>query len=325
MLPFVIRPLLTRLSVIDVPNERSSHEAPVLRGGGIAPAVGIVLAGLVALTLTPASGDVTMLIIFLAITALAAALGLVEDIRGIPVTMRAAAQLVIGLAGAAVVVATSGANGWLVLFGGIAIAGYINVANFMDGINGISGLHGLVVGVLYAGIGWLYDLDWMLVAGLLVAVGFAAFLPWNFSASGMFLGDVGSYLLGGAIAVLAVAAIAQGVSPLAVLGPVAIYLADSGMTLVRRVLAGERWYEAHRSHVYQRLVSTRFSHGATAMLVATASLLTGILSISAALAEPRLAVLLLVMALIVLALYLGSNAITKMAGSVFARTAGESR
>ena len=275
-LPLALRPLLTRLAVIDVPNERSSHTAPVLRGGGVAPTVGLVAGGVVALALLPASaGAVTLLIVIIVATA-AAGLGLIEDVWGVPVVIRAGIQLLIGLAGAAAVVVITGAPGWMILVGGFAVATYINVANFMDGINGISGLHGLVVGITYAIVGGMYELNWMIIAGLCVAAIFAAFLPWNLAGNGMFLGDVGSYLLGGSIAVIAVAAVLQGIPVVAVLGPLAIYLADSGLTLLRRVMAGERWFEAHRSHVYQRLVTHRSNHLRVGVLVALLTAGTGV-------------------------------------------------
>ncbi|MGX6397631.1 hypothetical protein ACVB9L_10805, partial [Rothia kristinae] len=76
--------------------------------------------------------------------------------------------------------------------------GYISVANVMDGSNGISGLHGLTAAVFYAYAGWVTDRPWLVVAASAIAGAYLAFLPWNLWSSRVFLGDTGSYFLGGA-------------------------------------------------------------------------------------------------------------------------------
>ena len=73
-------------------------------------------------------------------------IGLVEDVRGIPTRRRAFLQAGVGLTGATAIVAVSGAPSIWILLGAVAIAVYINAANFMDGIDGMSGMHGVVVG-----------------------------------------------------------------------------------------------------------------------------------------------------------------------------------
>jgi len=279
--PFFLKPVLQRLGVIDVPNGRSSHTRPVIRGAGLGPLIAMIVAFVILLLNSePGSGSIILVVVALVAVA-AAVLGWIEDLRGVPVKLRAASQLTIGLMGAGVLVALAGAPWWLVPVFGLGIAGYINVANFMDGINGISGLHGAVVGGVFALTGALTDVVWLIPAGLLIAASFLGFLPWNLRG-GVFLGDVGSYLLGGSVGMVAVAALVSGVPLLAVLGPLSIYLVDSGTTLVSRVLSGERWYEAHRSHTYQRLTDLGFSHVRVALIISVASLassLAGLLSL----------------------------------------------
>ncbi|MET3769742.1 UDP-N-acetylmuramyl pentapeptide phosphotransferase/UDP-N-acetylglucosamine-1-phosphate transferase [Marisediminicola sp. UYEF4] len=226
------------------------------------------------------SPDEALLLLLVAMPATAGILGLTEDLRGLPVYARAIAQILIGSAGAVTVVALTGADWWLVPLGAIAIAAYINVANFMDGINAISSLHGAVVGGAYAALGMLVNLPWLTACGLLLSAAFIAFLPWNLlSRGGMFLGDVGSYLLGAAIAIIAVAAIAGGTSLGAVAGPLVIYIVDVGSTLLRRIRRGERWAEAHRTHVYQRLTSSGLSHVQATCAVTGATILTASLGL----------------------------------------------
>jgi UDP-N-acetylmuramyl pentapeptide phosphotransferase/UDP-N-acetylglucosamine-1-phosphate transferase len=273
----VLKPLLQRLGVIDLPNERSSHCAPVIRGVGLSPLLSYI-AGFTILLLGNADrAQASILLLVLVVSVASGVLGWIEDYRGLPVALRAAMQLLIGLTGAGFAASIVGSSGWLVFVPmvGVGIAGYINVANFMDGINGISGVHGVVVGAIFAIIGIFTAADWLIPAGLIIAVAFLGFLPWNLLRGGIFLGDTGSYLLGGSIAIVAAAAITQGVPAIAMLGPLAVYLADSGVTLVRRILGGERWHEAHRSHVYQRLTDSGWTHVQVAALVAVASIGTG--------------------------------------------------
>ena len=201
----------------------------------------------------------------------ALALGWLEDIRGVSIVRRAGLQLVIGVLVSVSFATVQGTNILLLILGAIFIAGYINVANFMDGINGISGAHGLVAGLAYALTGWMVNLPWLALAGVAVAGAFAAFLPWNVRpGKNVFLGDAGSYVLGAALGTLAVGAWLADVPFLLAFAPLMTYLADAGTTLFRRFMAGEQWYKPHRTHTYQRLTDVGFSHlGSTAVVTGT--------------------------------------------------------
>lgn len=267
LLPFAFIPLLRRLGVVDVPNERSSHTKVVIRGVGATIAAG-VLAGLAAALLTGyVAVDRSLLLVLMAVIAAASLLGWIEDFRGLSVRVRFGLQLLIGAAGTTALAAALGQSFWWVPVGTLVIAGYINVANFMDGVNGISGLHGVAVGILYAVSGVLSDQVWLIAAGAVIAAAFAAFLPWNLGRGSVFMGDVGSYLLGASIAGTAVAAFLAGVYVEYLLFPILIYVLDTFTTLVRRIWRGERWYAAHRQHVYQRLTDAGLSHLQSALLV----------------------------------------------------------
>lgn len=267
--PFAIRPVLQRLGVMDVPSARSSHTRPTLRGGGIAPLSGIVTGGLVALVSMAARGEVLMpFALVLAAAVAMATLGLLEDLRGVRVPIRAAVQLLVGVVLCIGLMSFYDLSWPWLLVGGVGFAAYVNFANFMDGVNGISSLHGLVAGLAYAGLGYLAGEYWLIISGFLVAAAFIAFLPWNLIPPGMFLGDVGSYLLGGSLAAIAITAMASGLSPVAVLAPLAIYLTDTVTTLIRRAGRGEPIFASHRSHTYQRLTDTGLSHIGVASTVA---------------------------------------------------------
>ncbi len=306
VLPFVLKPLLEKLGVLDIPNERSSHTTVVIRGVGITVAVGIAAGLILSLATGLVAVDRSLILIILGMLSAAALLGWVEDYRGISIQVRAVLQLAIGALGTAALAWTIGQSFWWVPVGALAVAAYVNAANFMDGINGISGLHGVAVGVFYAVAGVLNSQLWLVVAGLVVAAAFAGFLPWNLGRGFVFLGDVGSYLLGASIAAIAVTGLLAGVYLEYLLSPVLIYLADTFTTFLRRVRAGDRWYASHREHVYQRLTDVGLTHVQAALVVTGASVLTGAAGFVAATASPLGAVAFSLLAAAVVTLYLYS-------------------
>lgn len=310
--PFAVKPLLLHFGVIDVPNARSSHDRPAIRGAGIAPLLAFVV-GYGILLIGSRDSVVSEFLLVIAGVAIAAGLlGTVEDIFGVRVIFRASLQLAIGFVGSVVVLGIVNSPWWSVLVFGLVVAAYINVANFMDGIDGISGFHGLVVGLTYFILGVIVDAPWLSVAGSILAVAFAGFLPWNLARGGIFLGDAGSYLLGGAVAIIAVCAFSSDLPAVAVIAPAAIYLSDTGITLARRVLRGEKWFESHRGHIYQRLTDLGFSHARVATIVTLGSALTGSLGLLAANSPPLLPLCLLLMAVIVMTYLSLHGAITAL-------------
>lgn len=310
LLPLVVRPLLSKAGMLDVPNARSSHQTPTIRGMGITTAVALSLA-LLAAVLLP-QGDIdgaraqATLTVILLVAVSAAAIGWVEDIRGLGIKVRASLQLGVGaLATAAVAIIDPGAQQlWWIPAGAVAVAAYINVTNFMDGINGISGTHGLLVGGFYAFAGVMSDTQWLVYAGVAIAGAFAGFLPWNLARNKVFLGDVGSYLLGAAIAVTAMAAFLAKVPVEYIFSPVLIYLVDTFVTFLRRLLAGERWYASHRQHVYQRLNIVGLSHMQATGVVCVATALVSILGIVAAQGEPTVQIVATALCVVVVLAYL---------------------
>ncbi|MGI8450889.1 MAG: MraY family glycosyltransferase, partial [Streptosporangiaceae bacterium] len=270
--PLII-PLLRRLAAMDMPGLRSSHTVPTPRGGGLPIVVGL----LVAVALIRGAEAVP----FGVALGFFGALGFVDDLRGLTAVRRLALQCV-GSGGIAALLITplrlpAGLLAALVLVTAVWLMGFVNAFNFMDGVNGISGAHAVIAGVAYACFGqWRQD-PFLVAMGLAVAVGALAFLPWNAVRARVFLGDVGSYALGAALAVLAVTALIHGVPPEAALGPLALYLADTAWTLQRRVRAGERWTEAHRTHTYQRWCDVGWTHPEVTLVTAGTTILVSLL------------------------------------------------
>jgi len=266
-------PLLRR-AAIDVPNMRSSHSVPTPRGGG-AP----IAAGLVAAVLLLMHG--TVAVTFAVAVAAFAAIGFADDLGGLAAGRRLVMQGLASLAIAGVLVGRAGLPPAVLAAAVVVVAvwfiGFVNAFNFMDGVNGISAAHALIGGAAYAFLGWWRPDAFLAAAGAAVAAGALAFLPWNAVRARVFLGDVGSYGLGMALAVLAAYSVIRGIQAEAALAPLALYLADTGWTLQRRIRAGERVFEAHRTHTYQQLCDAGWSHqrvtAATAAVTATLCLL----------------------------------------------------
>jgi UDP-N-acetylmuramyl pentapeptide phosphotransferase/UDP-N-acetylglucosamine-1-phosphate transferase len=269
--------LLRRLAVLDVPGGRSSHSVPTPRGGGVPIAVGLVAAVLIA----PGSGKAKL--------ALAAAvgffglLGLLDDLGGLPALSRLALQAAGASAVASLLVLPGRLPAFVLAAAVAAVAlwtvGFVNAFNFMDGVNGISGAHALIGGVAYACLAGQPRDGLGAAAGLALAAGACAFLPWNAVRARVFLGDVGSYAIGGTLAVLAARLVMLGVPVDAVAGPVALYLADVAWTLQRRIRRGERWLEGHRTHVYQRWCDAGWSHAEVTVLTSALTVLLCLLGV----------------------------------------------
>ena len=284
--PIAIVPALRRHGVLDTPSVRSLHVQPTVRGVGVATAAAVLLAAVVGwVTGAPATG---VLVLLGGVTL--AVLGLVEDVGGLPVGGRLVLQAALATGAVTTLVVITGGRPpgaeWLALpilvpVLAMIVVGYINAANFMDGIDGISGLHGMVAGGAYALTGTVAGEPALLFAGGVTAAAFTAFLPWNLRTQPVFLGDSGSYLLGSLVALDAVLAWLLGTPVLIAVAPTLVYLADTATTVLRRSLRRERVWAAHSDHVYQQLVRQGHRHVPVALLVSTATalcVLAGLLS-----------------------------------------------
>ncbi len=268
-----ILPWLRTVGFMDTPNFRSSHVVPTPRGGGVSVVVALFVASGIAVGRGyQINGWILVGILIFA------GLGLADDVRGLNVPMRLATQVVVA-SGVSVVVLRENLSlspyvGALAIVGGtLWLAGYTNAFNFMDGVNGISALNAAIAGLWFLYVGLSHDLDAVAALGSAVAGSALGFLPWNAPKAMVFLGDVGSYALGFVIGSLALLTWAAGVSAWIATPPLVIYIIDTGSALTRRVLGRRSWREAHREHIYQRLMDSGWGHLGSALTCASASAL----------------------------------------------------
>jgi len=140
------------------------------------------------------------------------------------------------------------------LAGTLFVVASINAFNFMDGTNGISAATTIVGFGWFLWLGLRHDVvPLQLIAAALIAAA-AVFLLWN-ARGALFLGDSGAYFLGGAIGLAGLSAISHSIPWWQAFAPLVLYGTDTGLTLLQRLSRGESPVEAHRDHIYQRVVA----------------------------------------------------------------------
>jgi len=264
-LTLVLRRYALAKSLMDIPNERSSHTVPTPRGGGVA----IVAAFLVALPMLTGLGllDTSALYALLGSGLLVAVIGFIDDHGHIPARWRllghfiAAAWALFWLEGLPPIEFFGIAVdlGW---FGSILAAVYLvwmlNLYNFMDGIDGLASAEAISVCLAICVVYWVSGCVELVWGALILVAAVAGFLFWNFPPARIFMGDAGSGFLGvvlGALAIQAAWTEPQLLwSWLILLG---VFIVDATWTLFVRLFRGEKIYQAHRSHAYQ-LASKHF-------------------------------------------------------------------
>ncbi|WP_175901897.1 MraY family glycosyltransferase [Burkholderia seminalis] len=241
----------------DIPNDRSLHTLPTPRvgGWGIVPVCVVAL-----LALAP-----RLWLIAIAAAGLAA-MSQIDDRRGLPARVRFSAHLAAVVA--LLVVFPADAPWWLLAAVGFAMVWLTNLYNFMDGADGLAGGMALFGfgGYAAAALGGANTSPDLVVAGAAIAGATLGFLLLNFHPARLFLGDAGSIPLGFLAGALGYWGWRTAVWPIWFPAMVfAPFIADASVTLLRRLLRGEKFWQAHREHYYQRMVRSGVSHGRTAL------------------------------------------------------------
>jgi len=254
-----------RRGLLDHPGDRQSHTVATPRGGG----AGLV-AALLMVSLLIGGGNSSGFWVQCVVPAVAvlALTGWWDDHTSLGVGFRFFIQLAVSF-----YLLWCAANaGWVqgvipMIMSVLFMIWMTNLYNFMDGSNGMAGLQGVFSASVLAVLFYLSGDHYFALLALLLAACCVGFLPWNLGRARVFMGDVGSLALGFLFAVFLLYGTGSGAFdyPLALM-VMLLFLTDATLTLLSRVIRGERWYNAHRQHLYQRLIADGWTHARVAML-----------------------------------------------------------
>jgi len=296
--------LLTRLVIVfatqgrwwESLSDRSSHARPTLSRGGVGFVVFLTLA--LPVFLGELLGLVQMTTLLMCGCAIAL-VGYLDDARPLPVLPRLVVHLLAATLSVWVLWPQISSLSWVVLLSPPVMAGlmlvllwvwFVNFFNFIDGIDGIAGAEVVFIGVAGALLSAIDGHTELASAWALLAGAALGFLTWNAPPARIFMGDVGSGFLGFIVAALLLLSVIHGaMSPWVALLLVAAFLGDATVTLLRRMLRGERWYEGHREHAYQHLAIRWGSHGKVTLAYVFFNLLVIAPAVGVATASPQLA------------------------------------
>ena len=276
--------------VMDVPNERSSHARPVPKSGGLAIVTAFTLGCLVIYVVADVARiDDRYFWGFLLCAVLIAVVSFVDDITQRSFVVKIFTQalctvvvLATGVALSKLAVPVLGevplaSAGYVLTF--LWIVGLTNTYNFMDGLDGLAGGVAVIAGAFLCGIAFTQQSYFVYLAALALIASVAGFLVFNFPPAKIFMGDVGSAFLGFTFATIAVIGAHFDRGHLSFyLVPMLLFqfIFDTFFTFGRRLVRGEKVHLAHRTHLYQLLNRTGFSHRAVSLFHYAVAMAQGI-------------------------------------------------
>lgn len=242
---------------LDRPNERSLHDQPVPRTGGLGVHLGILL-------ICPFVAPEIPTIIWM-ITLGLLVISFADDLRGLPALTRLTAHIAgSGIFASVTIYPAYGLT--IACVTTLGLTWLINLYNFMDGADGLAGGMTFFGFSFYGSAALLADNPEFAIMNFSIAAAAAGFLIFNFHPARIFLGDAGSVPLGFLAGVIGLRGWQLQLwtwwFPLLVFSP---FIVDASVTLARRICVHARVWEAHRDHYYQRLIRMGWSHRRTAL------------------------------------------------------------
>jgi len=286
--------MLHRVAIMDVPNERSSHEIPTPRGGGVSIVVTFMV-GVIAIFMFADKAHIDHRYFwgFLVSSVTMAWISFYDDIKDYPAHIKLLTHIlaIIVVLGSGIVIDQISIPfigeveiGWFGYVGTfIWLLGLSNAYNFMDGIDGMAASTAVIVCAFFGWIAFHQGSHFIYIVSYTILAGSAGFLFWNRPPARIFMGDIGSIFLGFVLACMAVIADRYDMSHTSILVmPLLLFhfIFDTVVTMARRVFYGENITQAHRTHLYQLLVRMGMTHRAVAGSYCLLAILQGFAAIS---------------------------------------------
>jgi len=281
MLTGLVRKYALSRSIIDIPNERSSHTVPTPRGGGLAIVILLLMA--IGYCYLSEKFSFDLMLALGGGILMVAIVGWVDDHKHIPAVYRATVYSL------AAIWAITWINGEFSLYNDtygflfgmldslfivVGIVWLTNLFNFMDGTDALAGMESICTGSATCFLFYLEGQFGMMLVSAVICLACCGFLFWNWPPAKIFMGDVGSCSLGFCFGILAVMSELTNSIPIAIwFILLAVFICDATYTLFMRVVRREKWYKAHKTHAYQRLVLCGMTHKKLVSLVSVINIL----------------------------------------------------
>jgi len=267
MTAWVRRYALNRM-ILDYPNQRSLHSVPTPRGGGISITLVVLICAVVLWSTGSLSYQVVLAVVGGGL--LVAVVGWLDDNFNVAILWRASCYLLAAVWVCYWTFEDNGVTGQFTIisyiFWCLILAWMTNLYNFMDGSDGLAASQAICTALM--GSILLAEQTGLSILLLVLSAACTGFLIWNWPPAKVFMGDVGSCVIGFVFGTMALVTWTNGtMSPAIWLILLSVFICDSSLTLVKRLFTGEKWYQAHRKHAYQLLVRTGCSHKQLVYLV----------------------------------------------------------
>lgn len=248
--------------ILDYPNQRSLHTVPTPRGGGLSIALSVLpgviavwYAGLIPYQIAIATGGGGLLVTFV---------GWMDDNRGVSVIWRSLSYIVASIWACYWILSLYGQIDREIihyLFWSFVLTWMINLYNFMDGSDALAALQAIFTACVATLLLLLSDQSGLAILLLILAASCTGFLYWNWPPARIFMGDTGSCFTGFIFGLFAMITSNDGTLSITIwLILLSLFICDTSLTLLKRMLGGERWYIAHRSHAYQLVIQSGWGH-----------------------------------------------------------------
>ncbi len=255
--------------IIDIPNERSSHEIATPRGGGVSLACITICSILLGYIFDLLAQD-DFLALFFSLTAVAS-IGWLDDKGDISSYWRFIIYSIAALWSLCWVGVLENIRlgdliidisfSFSIIITWLGIVWLTNLYNFMDGTDGLAAMQAILASSLGFILLLLQKEQGYALICLCLASASAGFIYWNWPTAKIFMGDIGSCMIGAFFAIFSIITDKSDIMPVSLWCMLlSLFICDATFTLIKRIIFGEKWYQAHKIHAYQLLVQMGMSH-----------------------------------------------------------------